>query len=161
MCIRDRVPGDKAQLLAALLAYRVIYYLLPLLLAALLLAWHESKAWHAPARQFAAAGESLLRELAPPLFAALVFAGGLILLLSGSTPAEAVSYTHLDVYKRQPSPLPIPPPSRADRAPRFAGTRKASSRGARAGQQQVVRGFGCRGQPLQACLFLLPGRLQL
>lgn len=83
------VPGDKAQLLAALLAYRVIYYLLPLLLAALLLAWHESKAWHAPARQFAAASESLLRELAPPLFAALVFAGGLILLLSGSTPAEA------------------------------------------------------------------------
>jgi phosphatidylglycerol lysyltransferase len=83
------VPGDKAELLAALLAYRVLYYLLPLLLAALLLAWHESRAWHAPARELAAAGQSLLRELAPPLLAALVFAGGLILLLSGSTPADA------------------------------------------------------------------------
>ena len=83
------VPGDKAQLLAALLAYRVIYYLLPLLLAALLLAWHEGKAWHRPAQELAQAGQSLLRELAPPLLAALVFAGGLILLLSGSTPAES------------------------------------------------------------------------
>ena len=83
------VPGDKAQLLAALLAYRILYYLLPLLLAALLLAWHESRAWRAPAKELAAAGQSLLRELAPPLLAALVFAGGLILLLSGSTPADA------------------------------------------------------------------------
>lgn len=82
------VPGDKAELLAALLAYRVIYYLLPLLVAALFLAWHESRAWRAPAKQIAAASQSLLRELAPPLLAALVFAGGLILLLSGSTPAE-------------------------------------------------------------------------
>ena len=83
------VPGDKAQLLAALLAYRVIYYLLPLLLAALLLAWHESKTWRLPARGMAQAGQSLLRELAPPLLAALVFAGGLILLVSGATPAMA------------------------------------------------------------------------
>lgn len=82
------VPGEKAQLLAALLAYRVIYYLLPLLLAALLLAWHESRAWHGQAKEFAAAGQSLLRELAPPLLAALAFGGGLILLLSGSTPAD-------------------------------------------------------------------------
>lgn len=79
------VPGDKAQLLAALLAYRVIYYLLPLLLAAFLLAWHESKAWRRPVAE---AGQSLLRDLAPPLLAALVFAGGLILLVSGATPAE-------------------------------------------------------------------------
>lgn len=82
------VPGDKAQLLAALLAYRAIYYLLPLLVAALLLAWHESKAWRRPAQEVAPAGQSLLRELAPPLLAALVFASGLILLLSGATPAE-------------------------------------------------------------------------
>ena len=79
------VPGDKAQLLAALLAYRVIYYLLPLLVAAFLLAWHEGKALRRPVAE---AGQSLLRELAPRLLAALVFAGGLILLLSGATPAE-------------------------------------------------------------------------
>jgi phosphatidylglycerol lysyltransferase len=87
------VPGDKAQLLAALLAYRAIYYLFPLLLAALLLAWHESKGWRPPARHIAQASQSLLRELAPPLLAALVFAGGLILLLSGATPAD-VSRMH-------------------------------------------------------------------
>lgn len=97
------VPGDKAQLLAALLAYRAIYYLLPLLLAALLLAWHESKAWRPPAREIAQAGQSLLRELAPPFLAALVFAGGLILLLSGATPAE-VSRMH---ELRHVLPLPF------------------------------------------------------
>ncbi|HTM96977.1 MAG TPA: bifunctional lysylphosphatidylglycerol flippase/synthetase MprF [Croceibacterium sp.] len=96
------VPGDKAQLLAALLAYRAIYYLLPLLLAALLLAWHEGKAWHVPAKNMAQAGQSLLRELAPPLLAALVFAGGLILLLSGSTPAEAARMHDLKHW------LPLP-----------------------------------------------------
>lgn len=96
------VPGDKAQLLAALLAYRVIYYLLPLLLAALLLAWHESKAWRRPARKMAEAGQSLLRELAPPLLAALAFAGGLILLLSGATPADAARMHELRHF------LPLP-----------------------------------------------------
>ena len=97
------VPGDKAQLLSALLAYRIIYYLLPLLIAALLLAWHESKAWRPPAREIAQAGQSLLRELAPPLLAALVFSGGLILLLSGATPA-AVGRMH---QLRHVVPLPF------------------------------------------------------
>ncbi|WP_283419809.1 bifunctional lysylphosphatidylglycerol flippase/synthetase MprF [Sphingopyxis sp. Geo48] len=110
------VPGDKAELLAALLAYRVIYYLLPLLLAALLLAWHESRAWHGPAKQLAAAGQSLLRELAPPLLAALVFAGGLILLLSGSTPAEAARMHDLKHF------LPLPFVEASHLAASLAGT---------------------------------------
>ncbi|MBJ7501126.1 MAG: bifunctional lysylphosphatidylglycerol flippase/synthetase MprF [Sphingopyxis sp.] len=96
------VPSDKAQLLAALLAYRVIYYLVPLLLAALLLAWHESKSWRRPARRMAEAGQSLLRDLAPPFLAALVFAGGLILLLSGATPADAARMHELRHF------LPLP-----------------------------------------------------
>ena len=96
------VPGDKAELLAALLAYRIIYYLLPLLLAALFLAWHEGKRWHRPAREMAQAGQSLLRELAPSLLAALVFASGLILLLSGATPAEAARMHELRHF------LPLP-----------------------------------------------------
>jgi len=110
------VPGDKAQLLAALLAYRVIYYLLPLLCAALLLAWHESRAWRAPAKELAAAGQSLLRELAPPLLAALVFAGGLILLLSGSTPAEAARMHDLKHF------LPLPFVEASHLAASLAGT---------------------------------------
>jgi lysylphosphatidylglycerol synthetase-like protein (DUF2156 family) len=110
------VPGDKAQLLAALLAYRVVYYLFPLLLAALLLAWHESRAWHAPARELAAAGQSLLRELSPPLLAALVFAGGLILLLSGSPPAEAARMHDLKHF------LPLPFVEASHLAASLAGT---------------------------------------
>lgn len=89
------VPGDKAQLLAALLAYRVIYYLLPLLLAALLLAWHEGKSFQQPTKEIAQASQAVFRELAPPLLAALVFAGGLILLLSGATPAAIDRMQHL------------------------------------------------------------------
>lgn len=110
------VPCDKAQLLAALLAYRVIYYLLPLLVAALLLAWHESRTWHAPAKELAAAGQSLLRELAPPLLAALVFAGGLILLVSGSTPAESARMHDLKHF------LPLPFVEASHLAASLAGT---------------------------------------
>lgn len=110
------VPGDKAQLLAALLAYRVIYYLLPLLLAALLLAWHEGRAWHAPAKDLAAAGQSLLRELAPSLLAALVFAGGLILLFSGSTPADAARMHDLKHF------IPLPFVEASHLAASLAGT---------------------------------------
>ncbi|UKK82880.1 bifunctional lysylphosphatidylglycerol flippase/synthetase MprF [Sphingopyxis sp. BSN-002] len=110
------VPGDKAQLLAALLAYRVIYYLLPLLVAALLLAWHESRAWHGQAKELAVAGQSLLRELAPPLLAALVFAGGLILLVSGSTPAESARMHDLKHF------LPLPFVEASHLAASLAGT---------------------------------------
>jgi len=110
------VPGDKAELLAALLAYRVIYYLLPLLVAALLLAWHESRAWHGQAKELAVAGQSLLRELAPPLLAALVFAGGLILLVSGSTPAESARMHDLKHF------LPLPFVEASHLAASLAGT---------------------------------------
>lgn len=110
------VPGDKAQLLAALLVYRVIYYLLPLLFAALLLVWHEGRAWRGPAKELAAAGQSLLRELAPPLLAALVFAGGLILLLSGSTPADTARMHDLKHF------LPLPFVEASHLAASLAGT---------------------------------------
>lgn len=75
------VPADATgTTLAALVTYRVIYYLLPLAFAGLLIAartlWRPSRtvlAWTLP--------------LAPPLFAVLVFVSGLVLLISGATPA--------------------------------------------------------------------------
>lgn len=97
------IPGDKAQLLAALLVYRAVYYFLPLLFAALLLAWRERNAWSGPATAIGDAGRSLFRETAPPLLAVLVFAGGLILLLSVATPAE----THRMHLLRHFVPLPF------------------------------------------------------
>lgn len=82
------LPADRTGLLAALLVYRVIYYLAPLAIAALLLLWRERH----PVTQGLAAGlqrsgmagrESLL----PPILAVLTFFGGALLLLSGATPA--------------------------------------------------------------------------
>jgi phosphatidylglycerol lysyltransferase len=73
-------------LLGALVAFRVIYYLLPLLVAILLLATHEiiekregvAKAWRIFGRW--APG------IAPQLLAFTTFIGGAVLLFSGATP---------------------------------------------------------------------------
>lgn len=76
--------------LAALLAYRGIYYLLPLSTAALLLGGHEflinfrrlkQTAWEA------GAFGRWMSALLPQVFALSAFAAGAILLLSGATPA--------------------------------------------------------------------------
>jgi phosphatidylglycerol lysyltransferase len=73
-------------ILGALVAFRVIYYLLPLLVAILLLATHEivekregvAKAWRIFGRW--APG------IAPQLLAFTIFIGGAVLLFSGATP---------------------------------------------------------------------------
>jgi len=73
------VPVDRPALFAALVAYRLIYYILPLMLGLALLLWREIGSTLRGA-------QSLLSGLAPTLTAALCFAGGAILLLSGSLP---------------------------------------------------------------------------
>lgn len=77
-------PGE---LLAALLVYRIVYYLLPLALALVLLVRHEHARWRRPAALAARAAETMIVGLAPRVIALLVFFGGAILLLSGTTPA--------------------------------------------------------------------------
>lgn len=71
--------GTSSETVAALLAYRIIYYLLPLAIAGLLIA----------ARTLGQPSRSALARtlpLAPSVFAVLVFVSGLILLFSGATP---------------------------------------------------------------------------
>ena len=71
---------------AALIAYRLIYYLLPLLTAALLFAVHQARAGSAAVAgriDLARRGAELVL---PNLLAVLVFIGGTILLISGATP---------------------------------------------------------------------------
>jgi len=80
------VPGDKPALLAALVVYRAIYYLLPLALGIAILVWHEGRRWHPPHGVIAGA-RSIASGMAPLLLSAASFTGGAILLLSGSLPA--------------------------------------------------------------------------
>ncbi|MHA6722687.1 bifunctional lysylphosphatidylglycerol flippase/synthetase MprF [Sphingomonas sp. RS2018] len=82
------LPGDRVTLVAALIAYRVIYYLAPLAFGIVLLAWHEGRRQRGTMR-FITGLESAIASVAPLLLAAAAFAGGALLLLSGALPALA------------------------------------------------------------------------
>jgi phosphatidylglycerol lysyltransferase len=72
---------------AALLAYRGVYYVLPLVVSAALFAFFEVRLAAAPTR--ANADERLSRvaaRLSPTFIGVLVFAAGIMLLISGATP---------------------------------------------------------------------------
>jgi phosphatidylglycerol lysyltransferase len=79
------VPGSgtSASIVAALIAYRLIYYILPLVLAVLLLAAHQLLATGGVARRV---GDWAL-VLAPNLFALMVFTAGIMLLASSAAPS--------------------------------------------------------------------------
>lgn len=77
-CAGRAPPG---QIAGALVLYRAIYYLLPLALAASLLAVYELRSGAA-----APVGRAAVK-LSPMLLAALTLVGGTILLISGVTPA--------------------------------------------------------------------------
>ena len=81
LACRNRAPPE--QILSALVLYRVIYYLVPLVVAALLLAAYEVRAGIA-----APIGRAAVR-LSPMLLATLTFIAGGWLLISGVTPASA------------------------------------------------------------------------
>lgn len=85
LAIGSHVPVEEVA--GALLLYRIIYFLLPLALAALLLVHYT---WRAGAmKPFANAAWPLVRaaaQLTPLVLAVLTFIAGLVLLLSGVTP---------------------------------------------------------------------------
>lgn len=91
----DRAPVE--QILSALVLYRVIYYLLPLVLAAVLLAAYEVRTGIA-----APIGRAAVR-LSPMLLATMTFIAGGWLLVSGVTPASAEATDLLAL--RVPLPL--------------------------------------------------------
>lgn len=80
------VPTDRATLFAALIAYRIIYYLLPLALGVVMLVWHESMR-HRHAGRVIGGVQAVASNLSPLLLSSAAFLGGAMLLLSGSLPA--------------------------------------------------------------------------
>ncbi|WP_082597057.1 bifunctional lysylphosphatidylglycerol flippase/synthetase MprF [Sphingomonas sp. Root241] len=80
------VPLGHAELFAALLLYRIIYYLLPLGVAGAMLVVLEGHRLRKPLLAGLGAASRIGQALAPPLLSVLVFAGGLVLLVSGALP---------------------------------------------------------------------------
>jgi phosphatidylglycerol lysyltransferase len=85
LLLPDRPVEEK---LAALLIYRAIYYLLPFALALSWLAVREAWVGRNALARGTAWARAWLRLGVPQLITAVVFAGGLLLLFSGATPAE-------------------------------------------------------------------------
>ena len=81
------MPQDNAAVLAALLAYRIIYYVAPLVLAAVLMAIHEGRQWRNRGRGRGTDPLAIALPLAPLLLGVLVFLSGAMLLVSGALPA--------------------------------------------------------------------------
>ena len=78
---------DPSALIAALILYRLIYYLLPLGVGALLLALNERRQLRQPIATALGAIRFALHGIAPTFLSALTFFGGAVLLVSGSLPA--------------------------------------------------------------------------
>lgn len=82
------LPGDSSALFAALIAYRLIYYLLPLSGGVTLLALHEGYRWRRPMGRFLTGAQAWAGTVAPVVMSVASFAGGAMLLFSGSLPAS-------------------------------------------------------------------------
>jgi phosphatidylglycerol lysyltransferase len=86
LLLKPTLPA--AEVVPSLLLFRVVYYLLPLVVALVLLVGDEIMLRRDQARRVTAAFGSLTAELAPRLLAVFVFLAGAVLLFSGATPAE-------------------------------------------------------------------------
>ncbi|MBH1991563.1 MAG: bifunctional lysylphosphatidylglycerol flippase/synthetase MprF [Sphingomonadaceae bacterium] len=81
------LPGTgRPELVAALLAYRLIYYVAPLLIAIVIVLFQEGSRWRRPIARTLIGMRAVASGLAPTMMAALVFLGGALLLVSGSLP---------------------------------------------------------------------------
>jgi phosphatidylglycerol lysyltransferase len=83
--LATRLPAG--ELLAALVVYRLVYYLFPLLTAAALLAGHELLR-HRPTA-LATPAVDRFADLVPPTLATAVFLTGVAMLVSGAAPSES------------------------------------------------------------------------
>jgi phosphatidylglycerol lysyltransferase len=81
------LPGSGPAEIAALIAYRAIYYLLPLAASMLLNAAIEARTLRRHFRPLSRAASAVGDEVGPLLMGVMTFGGGVVLLLSGALPA--------------------------------------------------------------------------
>ena len=86
LLLASHLPGSAV--LGSLVAYRVLYYLLPLVLAGTLLGGHELLRRRAAVRRVGGIFGRIVPEVVPQALAITTFLGGVILLASGATPAR-------------------------------------------------------------------------
>jgi phosphatidylglycerol lysyltransferase len=79
------VPAD--QLIGSLLAWRAVYYLLPLLVAALLFASQELRSQASTLARIEQRAAAYVAPIVPQITGSLVVAAGFLLLVSGATPS--------------------------------------------------------------------------
>jgi len=92
-----------SELLGSLLVYRGMYYILPLLIAAILLGAQEMLQKKEGVKRIARFFGQWVSELLPPVFAFTTFVGGTILLFSGATPGVGWRFAWLKDFL----PLPV------------------------------------------------------
>ncbi len=104
------VPRDS--LLAAMVLYRVVYFLIPLALAMLLAGGMALRSQHQRVVRRVRGGVRGMRRVltwaAPTVSSAAVFLTGVVLLLSGSLPTEHSRLQWLEDVLPLPLPLPLP-----------------------------------------------------
>ncbi len=96
-----RAPAD--ELLASLIAYRIIYYVLPFVLAAVVLLGHEAWLQRHRVRVVAGFARDWVSAAAPLAMGMLVLLAGAVLLVSGAIPGAAPRLRGLE----QVLPLPV------------------------------------------------------
>jgi phosphatidylglycerol lysyltransferase len=84
MSLSSHLPGSAV--LGSLVAYRVIYYLMPLIAAGTLLGMHELLG-RTVVRRVGGLFGRIVPEIVPQALAVTTFLGGVVLLVSGATPA--------------------------------------------------------------------------
>ena len=90
------VPGDHPAVFAGLLLYRLVYYLLPLLLAGIGIAVREGWRLRHPIGRGLGIADRAGQLVAPTAVTLLVFLGGFVLLVSGALPGVRARLGDLD-----------------------------------------------------------------
>lgn len=89
---------SSADLLGALLLYRTVYYLLPFVIALILLVVQESMARRQQVNAVLSQSTLIMTRAAPQIIGVMVFAAGAALLFSGSLPSDAARLHYLEEF---------------------------------------------------------------